>query len=61
MSFLIVLGVLVACGACNFAKSCQKPAKPPMSREQSSRELDEMIGKSQAECRRILKKNKTRH
>ena len=55
MPVLILLGIFAGYGAVNFAQSCRKQT-PPIDKSVRERMTDEMIGKSKAECRRILRK-----
>ncbi len=55
MPVLIILGILGVYGGAKFADSCSKPA-PPRNETLNEKISREMIGKSKAECRRILKK-----
>ena len=55
MPVLIILGILGIYGAASFIDSCKKPA-PPRDKTLNEQIANEMIGKSKAECRRILRK-----
>lgn len=55
MPVLILFGIFAGYGAVNFVQSCKTDAKP-RTKTQSEHMADLMIGKSKAECRRILRR-----
>ena len=54
MPILILCGILAGYGTISFVQSCKTDAKP-RTKIQSDYMADQMIGKSKAECRRILR------
>lgn len=55
MPLLIVLGLFAGYGVYSFASSCQTSA-PPRGKTALEQMTNEMIGKSKAECKQILRK-----
>lgn len=54
MPILIIFGIFAGYGVIGFVQSCKSNSKP-RTKTQSEYIADQMIGKSKAECQKILR------